>query len=295
MVSNKQAFVSVIIPTYHDWGRLKLCLNSLSLQTYPRENFEIIIVNNDPDDAPQYIALPLNSKLISEAKPGSYAARNTGIKAATGSIFAFTDSDCIPDRNWINNGIKKLISNNEISFIGGNVVLMSKNKKLTLSELYEKAFTLRNDLIIYGRKHAVTANLFAYKYAFNETGLFDERLMSGGDVDWCQRAAKNGFIIGFSDSSMVYHPARTSLVDLLKKHLRVIGGQFLNDNKISKRLMVVIVGFLPPFTGFIKLRVKTDLSAKDKLKAISLLYVMRLIRSISYIMMSVNIFKPRRA
>ena len=42
-------FVSVIIPTYHDWDRLKLCLKALEQQRYPTDRFEVLVVNNDPE------------------------------------------------------------------------------------------------------------------------------------------------------------------------------------------------------------------------------------------------------
>jgi len=94
-------FVSVIIPTYRDWNRLKLCVNALKNQTYPKNRFEAIVVNNDPADPCPYCPLPDNFVLTTEGKPGSYAARNAGIKIAKGDILAFTDSDCIPYSDWI--------------------------------------------------------------------------------------------------------------------------------------------------------------------------------------------------
>src|SRR5690554_6136694 len=94
---HKLPFVSVIIPTYHDWERLRLCLDSLNRQTYPKERYEIIVVNNDPEDVvPANFVVPNNFTILEESKPGSYAARNRAIQAAKGEIYAFTDSDCQP-------------------------------------------------------------------------------------------------------------------------------------------------------------------------------------------------------
>lgn len=44
--------VSVIVPTYYDWSRLKKCVAALDNQSLARDNFEVIIVNNAPDDSP---------------------------------------------------------------------------------------------------------------------------------------------------------------------------------------------------------------------------------------------------
>src|SRR5690606_25863401 len=93
---------SVIIPVYRDWYRLQLCLNALSHQSFPRDSFEIIVVNNDPMDiAPVDFKLPINAMLLVEAKVGSYAARNAAIAVAQGAVLAFTDSDCIPEQDWL--------------------------------------------------------------------------------------------------------------------------------------------------------------------------------------------------
>ena len=106
----KRPFVSVIIPTFHDWNRLQSVIDALKKQTYPKDHLEVIIINNDPEDSPPELDLPDNFRIISESKPGSYAARNKGISAAKGEILAFTDSDCIPYPDWIEQAVKLLMA-----------------------------------------------------------------------------------------------------------------------------------------------------------------------------------------
>src|SRR5690606_33493940 len=99
--------ISVIIPTYHDWARLILCVEALKNQSFPQEDFEVLIVNNDPlDKVPAGFPIFPNFSIINEEKPGSYAARNSAIKIAKGEILAFTDSDCIPDKDWLQNAYR---------------------------------------------------------------------------------------------------------------------------------------------------------------------------------------------
>src|SRR5690606_38366783 len=128
-------FVSIIIPTYHDWVRLQQCLSALNKQSYPKENFEIIIVNNDPlNNIPNNLELPSNCILILEEKPGSYAARNKGIKIAKGEIIGFTDSDCIPEIEWIKNAVEYLCFNPNCSRVAGKVNLFYQSKIPTIAE-----------------------------------------------------------------------------------------------------------------------------------------------------------------
>ena len=79
-MSNLYPFVSIIIPTYKDWDRLKICLNALNDQSYPYNKFEVVVINNDTNNLPPYKINNLNVKLINEKTIGSYAARNAGIK-----------------------------------------------------------------------------------------------------------------------------------------------------------------------------------------------------------------------
>src|SRR5690606_31479653 len=136
--------ISVIIPTYHDWDRLQLCLNALSNQTLSEDKFEIIVVNNDPDDiAPEILDIPSNAKIINESKPGSYAARNLAVRDARGEIFAFTDSDCIPDSKWLENGYNEFADKTR-DRVGGAVLIFLKMIQIKLKPNYMILFLLFN-------------------------------------------------------------------------------------------------------------------------------------------------------
>jgi glycosyltransferase involved in cell wall biosynthesis len=98
--------VTVIIPAYRDTGRLNACLSALSRQTIPHGDFEVIVVNNDlKEDVLINAEHDFRLTVIREEIPGSYAARNSGIRHAKGEILAFTDSDAVPDAGWIENGM----------------------------------------------------------------------------------------------------------------------------------------------------------------------------------------------
>ncbi|AYL95260.1 glycosyltransferase [Mucilaginibacter celer] len=223
-MSNK--FISVIIPTYKDWNRLALCISALNEQSYNQAFFEIIIVNNyTADKVPANYFLPSNCKVITEGKPGSYAARNTGIALSTGEILAFTDSDCIPEREWIANAVRFLEADIECTRLAGRINLYYHSKKLTGAELYEKVYAFNQDLYVNQDGTSVTGNMFSYRLAFDTVGLFKEDLMSGGDYEWSVRARDAGFKIKYADDVVVNHPARHTMAELIKKAKRVGGGQ----------------------------------------------------------------------
>ncbi|MCU7548266.1 glycosyltransferase family 2 protein [Chitinophagaceae bacterium LB-8] len=231
-------YVSIIIPTYREWHLLVKCIHALNAQSYPSESFEVIIVNNDPNDAiPKDLVLPQNFKIIDESKPGSYAARNTALKMAKGEIIGFTDSDCIVDKNWIKNAVDYLQENANCDRVAGSIQIIQKSAKPTVIEKYNQLYAFPQKWLIENGGGSVTANLFVHKYVFDKIGGFDESLMSMGDKFWGMKAQKAGFNIHFVENVIVHHPAR-NLAELIKKEKRH-GGAVQKDPK-KKRLKLFI-------------------------------------------------------
>lgn len=258
-MNTSRPFVSVIIPTYRDWDRLRLCFDSLKGQTYPQDRFEVIAVNNDPEDPIPAMDLPNSFQILVEAKPGSYAARNKAIAAAKGEIFAFTDSDCIPYPDWIEKAVEKLQGGAER--IAGHVELFYRSEKLTWAETYEKAFAFNQ------RQNAVsgvsvTANMITKMCFFKSVGLFDDSLMSGGDIEWGQRAKKMNISIVFAPEVVVKHPARYTMEQLLLKRKRVASGK-----TYKREIWGILRGFLPSPSTFIYLISRKDLTLSSKIRA----------------------------
>jgi len=227
-------FVSIIIPTYKDWARLSLCLQSLANQTYDANFFEIIIVNNYTSDRiPDDYFIPKNCKIIVEGQPGSYVARNAGIKASVGEILGFTDSDCIPDEDWISNAVQAFESDGNFTRIAGKIRLYYKSDRLTNAELYETVYAFNQDIYVEQDGTGVTANMFSFRKVFDDVGMFREDLLSGGDYEWAVRARNANYNIQYSDNVIVSHPARHHLSELVKKAKRIGGGQ-ANFSKVSE-------------------------------------------------------------
>lgn len=219
-MDSDRLMVSVIIPTYNEWESLGRCLGALEKQTFPKNDFEIIVVNNDPScPLPNGMVLPANGRLITEAKPGSYAARNAGLKIAKGEIIGFTDSDCLPDKDWIKNAVEFLSLNQEFARVGGKISIPQKSAQPTVLEKYNQIYGFPQKWLIMHGGGSVTANLFAYKYIFDKVGGFSDDLMSMGDKYWGIKAQQAGFRIAYVENVRVTHPAR-SLAQLVKKEKR---------------------------------------------------------------------------
>ncbi|WP_051678565.1 glycosyltransferase [Thiomicrospira pelophila] len=264
--------VSVIIPTYKDWNRVAVCLDALSRQTFPENDFEVIVVNNNPKDNNPKMDLSPNVMVIEEAQPGSYAARNTGISHASGDVLVFTDADCIPDVNWLTEGLQ--VIEKGADRVAGHIILeQSPKNKQTVAEIYSKAFVFDQFKRV-KKGVAVTANLFVKKELFEKVGLFNEQLMSGGDFEWNERATKLGCNIVYAPSAKVTHPSLKTIRELLKKERRIAGGVITLKKMRGEGISFfsLIRNLLPPVKVLFRLLKRKDLTAYEAVLAFSIHY-----------------------
>lgn len=263
-------YASVIIPTYRDEERLQKCISALKKQE-KFTDFEVIIVNNDstelktevPDD---------RFRIINETKAGSYAARNTGVKTATGKVLCFTDSDCIPSNDWLHDGISALELEGA-DRISGRVQIFTQNYPLTPTECHEKIFAF-DQMQCLRNGPQVTANLFARREAFEGAGLFNEELLSGGDTEWNRRASSKGFSNLYAPQAVVWHPARKSWPELSGQNFRIIGGRYSANKTYS---LPAIRSHLPPMKAA-RIILRSDESVRTKALAFCIEYRLKIAR-----------------
>jgi glycosyltransferase involved in cell wall biosynthesis len=282
--SSCDLFVSVIIPVYNDSERLKTCLQALENQTYSKELYEVIVVDNNSEEDIKSIVNQFNQAQIAhESRRGSYAARNKGISIAKGKILGFTDSDCIPAADWIEKGVEKLLQISNCGLVAGEVQLFFKNpKKPTVFEIYDSMNFLRQKYYIENYKFGATANVFTFKDVFKEVGLFNSELKSGGDSDWGKRVFSAGYTQVYADNVLVKHPARYQWEEIRKKALRVSEG--LSRQEERKSLITFIIEILrdlkSPFKELNRIFTNKDLTEIiQKIKLILLVISIKHIRA----------------
>ncbi len=226
MASEFAKVVSVIIPVFNDSGRLLNCLRALEAQTYPKSDYEVIVVDNGSDEAlePQVNGFA-HVRVYREPQPGSYAARNKGISHAKGEIIAFTDADCIPAADWLENGVAALLAIRGRGLVGGCVDVFYRDPQCPSAvELYDASRGFRQEKYIEVDRYGATANMFTFRSMFEKVGMFDDELKSYGDVEWGRRVANHGYQLAYASTAVVAHPARDTLSALCRRILRVAGG-----------------------------------------------------------------------
>ncbi|MHC4753150.1 MAG: glycosyltransferase family 2 protein, partial [Planctomycetota bacterium] len=219
-------FVSVIIPVYNDLERLRTCLEALEEQSYPRYLYEVIVVNNNPsENIEPFITHFNNVHVICESHRGSYAARNKGIYNAKGAVLAFTDSDCIPLKDWIEKGVKNLLNQRNVGLVAGKIeITVGDPENPTAIELYEQITAFKQKMYIEKFRFGATANLFTFKNIIEKVGYFNDTLSSSGDFEWGTRVFAAGYEPIFADDTRVLHPARKTFNQRFKKRIRIIRG-----------------------------------------------------------------------
>jgi glycosyltransferase involved in cell wall biosynthesis len=227
-MSNKEIrpFVSIVIPVYNGSNTIGPLIESLLVQSYPRECYEIIIVDNGSSDNTVSIISAYENIILLHQKDvqSSYAARNLGIMHAKGDIIAFTDADCVVDSEWLKEGIA-LFQKKDISIVAGAIQFTFSSEYPTATEVWDSLVHLRND--VYSKNGcAVTANIFVRKMVFDKQGYFSE-VSSGGDFAWTGMATRAGYKMAFAPSAIVSHPAR-SFDELMKKNIRVGTGAIVS-------------------------------------------------------------------
>lgn len=241
--------ISVVIPHYKDRVRLMFLLEQLGNQTLAPNFWEVLVVNNDPYlplALPKDFSVSYKLKLMEEPKPGSYAARNRGISEAQGDIIAFTDSDMLPNPEWLAVAFDKFKSDNkkEIGILTGPVPLYYRYPdNLTPSEIYEKYTGF--DFEGYAKEGATGAgNWFSYKSVLEEFGCYREDLKSNGDTELSLRITSK-YRIEYLPELENRHPARHSIEDLVLRYRRILGGTY------SRRFSSSQLGFLAHTGNFI--------------------------------------------
>ena len=267
-------FVSIIIPVYNNNYQLKLCLNALQNQTYPYDFYQIIVVDNGSDiEVKKELELLIkefkNVILTEENKPSSYGARNKGIKLAKGNILAFTDSDCIPTEKWLEKGVEMLLNNPQCGLVGGKMETFSQSiLDPNFIEVYEIFIAFPQEKYIKEDNFSVTAKLFTFRKIFDEIGVFDNTLQSGGDFEWGNRVFHGGYKLLYCQDALIKHPARKNITELKEKYKRMTSVIYILSERKNTNIINFLNGLIknlfPPLEFFINLFNNRKFSIKQK-------------------------------
>ena len=187
--------ISIILPTFRRLDGIKIALKSLEKQKTSLLDFEVIVVDNDPDASAQNFVRkfasksPLNIQYLHDQSPGVANARNTALKAAKGRYLAFLDDDQEALGNWLQNLIDTSLTYNAALVFGPCMAQIKRKSKYHAyyesffsrigegldTGLIEDVFGCGNSLI---DTHLCRLPSPAFDVSMNETGGEDDLLFA---------------------------------------------------------------------------------------------------------------------
>lgn len=213
----KQSFpsASIIIPAYNAENHLQACLDALLQQTIHPE--EIIVVDDGSTDGTRTIAESFSLvTYLTQKNQGPAKARNAGAKKASGDIILFIDSDCVPEKNWLEEMLKPFEDENVVGVQGAYKTkqksLTARFDQLDIEYRYERMKKKETIDWIGTYSAAYKRKVFLDARGFDET--FPKA--SGEDSELSYRLAERGMILKFAPTAIVYHTHPDSLIHYLR-------------------------------------------------------------------------------
>ena len=125
-------FISIVVAARNEEENLPVLLDAISKQTYPRENFEVIVIDDHSTDRTREVAESNNMVRVlslSESETSKKKAIEKAVHAAKGELIVATDADCIPPETWLSTLAQFNMSKNAV-FIAAPVKYKIRNNVL---------------------------------------------------------------------------------------------------------------------------------------------------------------------
>ena len=212
-----EPLISIIVPVYNGSHSIGHCVNALEKQTYPKSKYEIIIVDDGSTDGMAGVLRNSQVRYYRQENKGPATARNKGVDIAKGDIILFTDSDCIPDKNWI----KEMVSSfQDPEIIGVKGAYKTKQRALW-ARFTQIEFNDRYDFLSKNKYIDMVATYSAgyRKDIFLSMKGFDVSFPfpNGEDADLSYRLHLQGYRMVFNPKAIVWHAGHP---DTLIKYMR---------------------------------------------------------------------------
>ena len=239
-MTNHQFIFSIIVPTYARPEKLTACLQSFTKLEYPRDRFQVIVVNDSTEISLESTVFPfqtqLNLTLLIQPNSGPAIARNTGSFAARGKFLVFTDDDCTVAANWLQT-LESRFAKTPDCLIGGRIInALPDNIYSTASQqLIDYLYSYYN--AIGDRAKFFTSNNFGLPAAaFEKIGGFDTSfaLAAGEDREFCDRWLNSGCGAVYAPEVIVYHAHKLTLQTFWQQQFNYGKGAFLFQQITSK-------------------------------------------------------------
>jgi len=201
--------ISVVVCTFNGSRTIAGTLGGLGKLDYP--DYEVIVVDDGSTDRTAEIAAAYPVRLVRTRNQGLSAARNEGMRAATGSIVAYIDDDAWPDPHWLQYLAWTFLTTTYAG-VGGPNIPPPGDGPIAECVAHAPGGPVHVLISAQEAEHIPGCNCAFRKECLETVGGFDPVFRSAGDdVDLCWRLIEHGWKIGFQPAAMVWHHRRNSL------------------------------------------------------------------------------------
>ncbi len=250
--------ISVIIPVYRAAAGLEKTLLSIEKQQSCNHAVKIIVANDGADAMVSNVCRHHGVMMVAIAPHrGSYFARNRALERASDELVVFLDAGIEMAKNWLFEALSLL---GTADYLAGEVDI-SAVPRPTAAEAYEKTHAYPIAEYMRTFHFGGAGNLLVKKRLLETVGSFDQRLFSGGDLEFGDRVYQAGFTQVYLATPVLLHPPRRAL-SLFRKQFRVrIGhgrlvrlfpGRFFPSQSLSSSISSVLRALLPPHPAYVK-------------------------------------------
>jgi GT2 family glycosyltransferase len=212
--------LSIVIPTMNRLAALRMVIEGLLQQTFPAEQFEVIVVSDgSTDGTARYLTglqTPFRVVPVLQTNQGAADARNAGIQRAQGDYIVFLDDDTVPAADFLEVHARMQHSHGEKAVILGPMLPPPSGWQPSpwvsweLSTLAEQYQSMLNGEWDATPRQFYTANASVLRRRLLEVGGFDPRFRRAEDVELAYRLDKAGAEFVYAPEALVYHYAERS-------------------------------------------------------------------------------------
>lgn len=250
--------VTVIIPVYNDETGIGRCVAACLRQSYPRDQYEVLVVDDGSTDCTGDVAAAAGARVIRQDNAGPAAARNAGAAHARGELLVFTDADCTPQPDWLER-LTAPFARPEI--VGAKGRYCSEQTAL-VARLVQTEYEEKYDRMAqYATIDFIDTYSAVYRReVFLANGGFDPAfpVPSAEDQELSFRLAEQGYVMVFVPSAVVAHRHTDRWQAYVRRKARYGYWQILNrwrhpqtvlrdsHTPQTQKLQIVLITLLPP-------------------------------------------------
>ena len=196
--------VSVVVPTRNRSALLNEALASIKAEENDKIELELIVADNGSSDDTREVAQRFGAVCVEVPTPGAAAARNAGIKAASGEFIAFLDDDDVWVQGHLQRQLDSLREKQECIAIVGQAVPVD-GSLVPIHSPFPSSLSNDGDAFsAFLAEYPQIGSTIVRAGALEKVGLLDERLLGDEDWDWHLRIALAGRVAFYPEPCVFF-------------------------------------------------------------------------------------------